>query len=262
MTFDSIEVATIDTLYSPDGGSTLASRTTLLVGNSILAAAEKAIGALLDYAASELRVSREVLFYQQGHVYRNDDLETGGHPVAYFTSRAAEEGIVLSGEGEFSFFHPPDTPNHLPEGMPHVMFCYGANVVRVEVDPDFGTVEVKDVVAIHDVGKAINPAAIEGQIEGGVVMGVGYATLENVELKDDGEWVDSYTEYLIPTAIDAPTITSVILEQEEPGGPYGAKGVAEMTVVSVAPAIANAVADATGRRITSIPIRPEELVND
>jgi len=260
--FDSIEVATIDTLCSPDGGNTLASRTTLLVGNSILAAAEKAIEALLDYAAIELRVSREVLYYQQGHVFRTDDLETGGHPVSSFTSRAAEEGIVLSGEAEFSFFHPPDTPKHLPEGMPHVMFCYGANVVRVEVDPDFGTVEVKDVVAIHDVGKAINPAAIEGQIEGGVVMGVGYATLENVELKDSGEWVDSYTEYLIPTALDAPTITSVIIEQEEPGGPYGAKGVAEMTVVSVAPAIANAVADATGKRIKSIPIRPEALIND
>ena len=259
--FDAIEVASVDTLRSPDGGSTLASRTTLLVGNSILVATERAIEALIAYAAKELGVSGDVLYYQQGHVCRADDPEAEGHPISSFTSRAAEDGIVLSGEAEYSFFHPPDTPDHLPEGMPHVMFCYGANVVRVEVDSDFGTVEVKEVVAIHDVGKAINPAAIEGQIEGGVVMGVGYATLENVSLKDDGEWVNSYMEYLIPTARDAPIITSVILEQEEPIGPYGAKGIAEMTVVSVAPAIVNAVADATGKRITSIPLQPEALVD-
>jgi CO/xanthine dehydrogenase Mo-binding subunit len=91
-------------------------------------------------------------------------------------------------------------------------------------------------------------------------MGVGYALLEEVRLKDDGEWTDSFTEYLLPTTLDTPAITPIILEQPEPSGPYGAKGVGEMGVPPVAPAIVNAIAEATGKRITSLPISPEEIV--
>ena len=125
-----------------------------------------------------------------------------------------------------------------------------------------GTIDVKEIVAIHDVGRAINPVGVEGQIEGGVAMGVGYALQEEVKLKDDGQWTDSFTEYLLPTTLDTPRITPIILEYPEPSGPYGAKGVGEAVVGPVAPAIANAVADATGVRVTSLPIRPEALVAD
>jgi CO/xanthine dehydrogenase Mo-binding subunit len=144
--------------------------------------------------------------------------------------------------------------------MPHVMFCYGAQVVRVEVDAELGTVAVRDVVAIHDVGQVINRDGVEGQIEGGVVMGIGYALYENVALKENARWVDSFTEYLLPTTKDVPPhIESVILEVPELSGPYGAKGVAEMSTVPTAPAIANAVFNATGIRVRAIPIRPEVL---
>jgi CO/xanthine dehydrogenase Mo-binding subunit len=258
--YDSVEVADIDTSISPYGGVSCASRMTYIVGNASLMASREAIKALLDYAARALGVRRKGLHYERGRVYQRDTEDSEGIAAAEFVSRAAEEGRVLSGEATFSFPHPPDIPDHLPVGMPHVMFCYAAQVARVEVDPDLGTVEVKEVVAIHDVGRAISPTGVEGQIEGGVVMGMGYALQEEVRLKDDGTWSDGFTEYLLPTTLDSPLITCVILEQPEPSGPFGAKGVGEIGLVPVAPAIANAVAEATGKRVTAIPVRPEMLV--
>ncbi len=114
---------------------------------------------------------------------------------------------------------------------------------------------------MHDVGRVINPAGVEGQIEGGVAMGIGYALHEEVKLKKDGTWTDKFSEYLIPTTLDMPKITSVILENPEPSGPFGARGVAEMSLPPVAPAIASAVANAIGKRVTSLPIDPELLVD-
>jgi len=181
--------------------------------------------------------------------------------VAEFASRAADEDKPLRAEATFSFPYPEETtPKHLPVGMPHGMFVFGGQVARVEVDPDLGTVEVTDVVAIHDVGQVVNRAGVEGQIEGGVATGIGYALYESVRLKDNGQWVDGFTEYLLPTAEDVPArIESVILEVPEATGPYGAKGVGEITLVPTAPAIANAVCQATGVRATAIPIAPEVI---
>jgi CO/xanthine dehydrogenase Mo-binding subunit len=142
------------------------------------------------------------------------------------------------------------------------MFGYGVHVAWVEVDPDFGTVDVKEIVAIHDIGRAINPVGVEGQIEGGVAMGIGYAIMEEVKLKDDGSWTDSFTEYLLPTTLDTPRITPIVLEHPEPSGPFGTRGVAEMSLTPVAPAIANAVEKATGRRVTSLPIKPHMLIDN
>lgn len=259
--YNEVEVADLDTAYSPNGGVSCASRMTYMVGNAALLAAQNAINALLDEAAQILGQPREKLTYVAGRVHIGSE-DVDGIPVAEFSSRAAEDSRVLTGEGKYSFPYPAEiTPQNLPFGMPHVMFGFGAHVARVEVDPDFGTVVVKEIVAIHDVGKAINPKGVEGQIEGGVTMGVGYAILEEVKLKDDGSWTDSFTEYLLPTTLDAPKITSVILEYEEPSGPFGARGVAEMSMTPVAPAISNAVADATNRRITSLPIQPAHLID-
>jgi CO/xanthine dehydrogenase Mo-binding subunit len=260
--YKSIEVADIDTSVFPKVGMTCTSRTTFLVGNSVLKASEKTIDSLINYAAEDLGIPRDLLVYKHGRIYRMNTNDTAGLPISIFISRAAESGQVLAGEATITFPHPPDTPTKFPHGMPHTMFCYGAQAVRVEVDPDLGIVEVKDVVAIHDVGKAINPVCVEGQIEGAVVMGVGYAILEEMKLKGDSTWIDNFSEYLLPTILDAPSITSIILEQEEPSGPFGAKGIGEPAIVAVAPAIADAVYNATGKRITSIPIRSEDLLDD
>jgi CO/xanthine dehydrogenase Mo-binding subunit len=260
--FESVQAAGLDTSVSPDGGMTAASRMTYMLGNAVGKAASRMVEALLDEAAQALSLPREELSYRGGRVYRGpDDVE--GISVAEFTSRAAEEGRVMSGEATFSFPYPPEiVPAGLPAGLPHVLFCYSAHVARVEVDSELGTIDVKEIVAIHDVGRAINPVGVEGQIEGGVTMGLGYAVQEEVKLKDDGAWTDSFTEYLLPTTLDTPRITPIILEYSEPSGPHGATGVGESGVGPVAPAIANAVADATGVRVTSLPIRPEVLVGD
>lgn len=256
--YDKVRAAAVDTRLSPYGGVTCASRMTYLIGNSVMRAARLLIDAMLDFAAESLHLPREQLTYDHGRVRLPDGRQV---PVVEFTSRAAEQGGVLQAQATFSFPYPDETtPTHLPIGMPHVMFCYGAQVVRVEVDAELGTVAVRDAVAIHDVGQVINRGGVEGQIEGGVVMGIGYALYENVALKENGRWVDSFTEYLLPTTKDVPPrIESVTLEVSELSGPYGAKGVAEMSTVPTAPAIANAVFNATGIRVRAIPIRPEVL---
>jgi xanthine dehydrogenase molybdenum-binding subunit len=257
-----IQVAGLDTSRSPNGGAACASRMTYQVGNAAVRAAQRAIEALLAEAARALEPGDPVtLTYRQGRVYRGAG-DGKGIDAAEFIHRAAEEDRVLGGEATFRFLYPPDTaPQNAPAGLPQVLVCfaYGAHVARVEVDPDLGTVEVTEIVAIHDVGRAVNPAAVEGQIEGGVSMGIGYALQESFQLRDDGRWIDSLSEYLVPTALDMPPITPVVLEHPEPSGPYGARGVGEMGVPPVAPAIANAVAAATGVRITRLPIQPECL---
>ena len=154
-------------------------------------------------------------------------------PASEFASRAAEQGKPIQAQAAATFPYPEaSTPQHLPIGMPHVKYVFAAQVARVEGDPELGTVEVKDMVAIHDLGKVINRRAAEGQIEGGVVMGVGYALYENMPLKPNGQWVDSFSEYLLPTSLDIPLNLDVqLLEYPELDGPFGAKGLAEICLV-------------------------------
>ncbi|MGQ9850792.1 MAG: xanthine dehydrogenase family protein molybdopterin-binding subunit [Aggregatilineaceae bacterium] len=255
--YQAVRTVDVDTGVSPNGGVTCASRMTYLIGNSVVLAAQQLIAALLDYAARSLGVPRDTLRYEDGLV-----ITAAGErlPLAEFASRAADEDVPLVAEATFSFPYPEEsTPKHLPVGMPHVMLVFGGQAVRVEVDPELGTVTVTDVVAVHDVGQVVNRAGVEGQIEGAVAMGIGYALYESMRLKANGQWVDSFTEYLLPTAEDMPSIESVILEIPEASGPYGVKGVGEMGLVPVAPAIANAVFQATGVRAQSIPITPEVI---
>lgn len=258
--YDRVRTVPVDTRVSPYGGVSCASRMTYLVGNSVIRAAQALKDQLLTVASEMLSIPKDQLVYRSGNIYLPDNKAI---PAIEFVTRAAESGKTLRAEATFSFPYPEETtPKHLPVGMPHVKFCFGAQVFRVEVDPELGKVNVTDVVAIHDVGRVINPKGVEGQIEGGVVMGIGYALLENMVLKENGQWVDSFTEYLLPTTKDSPSIKSIIIEVPELTGPYGAKGVAEMSLTPTAPAIANAVFDAIGVRVKSIPIRPEDLIQD
>lgn len=260
--YDQVDLARLDTATSPDGGVTCASRMTYMVGNSIIRSADAAIEALLRQAASLLDLPREKLDYQHGQVLVDNKPEQT-FTAAEIASRAAENGIEIVGEETFSFPYPSEiTPQDLPIGMPHIRFGYGAHVVRVEVDPAFGIVEVKEVHAIHDVGKALNPVGVEGQIEGGVAMGIGYSLLEEVKLKQNGLWTNNLTEYLLPTTLDTPKIKSVILENPEPSGPFGARGMAEMSMSPVAPAVVNAVRNATGKSLHSIPVQAEKLMEE
>jgi CO/xanthine dehydrogenase Mo-binding subunit len=238
---------------------TCASRMTYLAGNALLAACEELRRQLLLTAAEWLKQPASTLVYRQGMV-----ITASGERFAAgeFLSRAAEAGKPLQAVGTATFPYPAETtPQHLPVGMPHVKFVFGGHVARVEVDPRLGTVQVKDYEAVHDVGRIINRATLEGQIEGGVVMGIGYALFEDVALKAGQQWVDSFSEYLLPTAPDVPVAINVyILENPEQSGPFGAKGVAEVVVVPVAPAIANAIYAACRVRVKDLPISAEKIV--
>jgi CO/xanthine dehydrogenase Mo-binding subunit len=139
-------------------------------------------------------------------------------------------------------------------------YIYAGQAVEVEVDTQTGQVKVLHVAAAHDVGKAINPRNVEGQIEGGVVQGLGYALTEETVF-DAGKVVNpSLADYRILAAADVPPITPIIVEAHDETGPFGAKGVGEPVLCGIAPAIANAVYDAVGVRITDLPVTPEKIL--
>ena len=166
---------------------------------------------------------------------------------------ATTNRIVLAGEGSFD---PPTTPlDENGQGVPYASYAFAAQMAVVEVDTGLGTTKVLNIVAAHDVGRAINPIQVEGQIEGGIAQGLGLALME--------EYLPGRTEnlhdYLIPTFGDMPEIDIIIVEDREPLGPFGAKGVGEPGLVPTAPAILAAIRHATGVRITRVPALPHRL---
>jgi CO/xanthine dehydrogenase Mo-binding subunit len=150
------------------------------------------------------------------------------------------------------------------DGQDHVvdLFTFATQVAEVEVDPETGQVKVLNMWAAHDVGKAINPMNIEGQIEGGISMGLGFALTEEIVCENGTTLNPSFLDYKLFTAPDMPKIKSVIVEVPEPLGPFGARGIGEPTTIPTAAAVANAVFNATGVRIRELPIKPEWLLNE
>src|SRR5205807_5258658 len=141
------------------------------------------------------------------------------------------------------------------QGVPYASYAFAAQIAVVEVDSELGTVKVLRMVAAHDVGKAINPTLVEGQIHGGIAQGLGLALME--------EFLPGRTEnlhdYLIPTIGDVPPITSILIEDAEPLGPFGAKGIGEPALIPTAPAILNAIHHATGVRLHKVPATPDRV---
>ena len=148
----------------------------------------------------------------------------------------------------------------LGQGEAYFTFVYGANAAEVEVDTETGKVDVIDFASVHDVGKAINRATVTGQMCGGVAMGIGYGLLEEFEIEDGIPKQLNFDEYFIPTSMDVPRIKTIIVENEDPVGPFGAKSVGEPTNEIAAPAIVNAIYNATGRRICEIPANLERVL--
>jgi CO/xanthine dehydrogenase Mo-binding subunit len=153
-------------------------------------------------------------------------------------------------------FDPPITPLDADgQGKPYAVFGFGAHMAEIEVDVELGTVRVLKVTAAHDVGRAINPTLIEGQIEGGVAQGLGMALMEEF-FPGKGE---NLHDYLIPSAGDVPEVESILIEDPASIGPFGAKGIGEQAVIPTAPAILNALHDAVGVRLKKIPATPDRV---
>lgn len=256
---EDVTVVSADTDTTPDAGTTAATRQTYVSGNAVRLAALEVRSKLFQYAALELGVNTE-----QGLVARDGRVMVKGYPVKSvlirdLAARARLKGYRLVAEGTFTAHSTQLDPEN-GQGAPYWPYAFGTQIVEVEVDTDTGRVDVLKVVAAHDVGRAINRKGVEGQIAGGVVQGMGYALLEEVALDRGRIQNPSFADYLLPTLMDAPQIQPVIVEDPEPTGPFGAKGVGEPALLPTAPAILNAIYDAVGVRITSLPATPEKIL--
>jgi CO/xanthine dehydrogenase Mo-binding subunit/aerobic-type carbon monoxide dehydrogenase small subunit (CoxS/CutS family) len=245
---DRIDLISADTDLTPDCGKTSASRQTFVTGKAaemvgrrlraaILKAAKAGDGAQLRFADGRIVVT-----------------ENGAARALNLADLPADNsGYVLKAE---ETFNPPTSPlDENGQGVPYAVYGFGAHLAEIEVDMELGTVKVVNLVAAHDVGRAINPTLVEGQIEGGVAQGLGLALMEEFT-PGRGE---NLHDYLIPTAGDMPPVTSILIEDASPVGPFGAKGIGEQALIPTAPAIMNAIHDAIGVRIRRVPATPDRV---
>ncbi|MBT3925601.1 MAG: molybdopterin-dependent oxidoreductase [Rhodospirillaceae bacterium] len=237
-----------DTDLTADAGKTSASRQTFVSGRAAQLAGEDLRHKILRQAnagrAAEIELAGGVLIVRDGGERHEIDLSA---------LPADSDGAVLEGQGTFD---PPTIPlDENGQGSPYASYGFAAQIAMVEVDTELGTTKVLKIIAAHDVGRAINPIQVEGQVEGGIAQGLGLALME--------EYVpgrnDNLHDYLIPTIGDIPEIEVLVVEDEDPLGPYGAKGVGEPGLIPTAPAIFGAIRHATGVRLTRAPALPHRL---
>ena len=247
-----------DTSLIVDGGPTVASRSTVMGGSAVRAAAIELRGRLFQAVSTELGAEPSEMESRDEKIRLRKNPEKFV-PFLRAVTLALDRGMDLH---SFSWHEAPPIwwDEEKGEGDPYFTYVYGCDVAEVEVDTETGRVNVLKVWADHDVGKAINPAAVRGQICGGAVMGVGMGLLEEVETKEGSLRTVNLDNYLIPTALDVGGIESFIVENPDKFGPYGGKSVGEPTCEVAAPAVANAVAHATGKRIRDLPINLERVV--
>lgn len=236
-----------------------ASRATFIAGNAVRLAATKAKEQLLSIAARKLEAPVEDLECKGGKVFVKgspDRFLTVGQVVRYGLLRVGGDVIVGS-----HFYDPPTEDfDSSFRGNVTAALAFGCQAVEVEVDRETGRVDVKKIVAAHDLGRALNPMLAEGQIEGGVSMGIGFGMTENLIVQDGVVKNATLVDYKIPTVADMPVVEPVLVETIDPEGPFGAKGLGECPTIPTAAAIANAVYQATGVRIKELPITQEKIL--
>jgi CO/xanthine dehydrogenase Mo-binding subunit/aerobic-type carbon monoxide dehydrogenase small subunit (CoxS/CutS family) len=255
---DRIRVVAADTALTADAGKTSASRQTFVSGRATVAAGEALLAVVRRLAGADAAAG---VRFAGGEVLVGDDADggdgDGSRRLVLARLPADADGLVARAEG----FHDPETIalDADGQGEPYATYAFGAQMAEVLVDPELATVRVERIVAAHDVGRAINPTLIEGQIEGGIVQGLGMALLE--------EFLPDHTrtlgDYLVPTIGDIPVIETILIEEAEPAGPFGAKGVGEPALIPTAAAILNAVRHAVGvvpRRVPATPTRLYDLL--
>jgi CO/xanthine dehydrogenase Mo-binding subunit len=229
-----VEMAPVDTSIVPDSGPTVASRTAMIVGGLVVRAAQR------------LRQTVEA---------------RSGRPFAESYREDARTHGATRIDQRFEPYPDVDFDDVAYKGDAYPAFGWACAVARVDVDLDTGQVWVRSVVSADDVGRVIHPILAEGQVEGGTLQAVGYATIEEMKV-DGGRYLnDRLSTYLIPTSMDAPSITAILVEKPFSGEPHGAKGVGELPMDVVAPAIVDAIHDAVGVWVTQLPATPERVLS-
>ena len=258
-----INLVTRDTDAAPYAWATSASRLTYTGGNAVRLAALDAREQLLELAAQQLEARKEDLIFKDRKIYVKGMPEKGltFHQLGAISCWV--KGGQIVGKSSFMVEDPPFDRSGF-SGFPFGTmsgYIFAAQAAEVEVDVETGKVKLIRCASAHDVGHAIHPQNVEGQIEGGFVQGIGYALSEEIVF-DGGKVINpSFADYKIPMAMDIPPITPIIVEACDETGPFGAKGVGEPGLVGVAPAIANAIYDAVGVRIKDLPITPEKVLD-
>lgn len=231
-----------DTSQIGSAGSTSASRQTQMTGGAVY---EAAVG-LRD----------KILQQFGGDELTNDGVYDGGELVATLDAVTADGPI----EQWVRYRHPPtEEPDEFGQGNPHAGFVVAAHRAVVDVDPELGLVRVVQIDTAQDVGKALNPQAIVGQLEGGIAQGVGFAIMEELILEDGVILNPTFTDYLIPTLLDMPDVGSRLIEEPAHWGPFGAKGIGESPTISSTPAVVAAIRAATGKPLNRVPVRPQDI---
>lgn len=259
--YELVNVVETDTSMVPDSGPTVASRTTFMSGNSLMNAAKELKPRLLEVAADMLEAKTiEDVDIVDGFAFIKSDNK--GKKIDF---KKLAEGLYSKRlmPSSFGWFIAPDSSYDKDTGQGNAYFVYSycTNVAEVEVDMETGEFKVSTITSAHDMGKAINPQQVEGQIEGGTLQGVGYATMEEIRHDEKGKMLnDALATYILPTTEDNPVINPVIVEHPYSKGPYGAKGFGEVPLMGVAPAISNAIYNATGKRIRKLPVKPEKIL--
>jgi len=258
--FEDVSITSADTASTPFDQGTFSSRVTLYTGKAVLVAAQDAKKRLKEIAAKILKVPESELEVADKCVFVMKTPETRVTFKEIVELCHTYDGVILGkgwggAKGDWpGLAHRKDLKEVVPG------WKYGAQGVEVEVDSETGVVKVLRLVSVHDVGRALNPLAVEGQIEGGAIMGMSYALFEEL-IYDQGKITNpTFMDYKIPTAMEIPQIISIVLEEPLPVGPFGAKGIGESSLLGVAPAIASAVYDAVGVRIMDLPLKPERIL--
>jgi xanthine dehydrogenase molybdenum-binding subunit len=258
---DRVRVLNDDTEIRPWDVGVHASRTTFIGGNSARIAARKAREKLLAAAVEQIGVPAEELDIRQGMIVRASDGEVLKElakviRALHFSDKA--EVVVTH-----HYYEPPSVmQNRGYKGNVSPTYAFATQVAEVEVDMETGVVKVLRVTAAHDVGRVINRMGAEGQVQGGVVMGLGYALSEELQVEGGRVMNPSFREYKLITSPEVPEIDVTLVETDDPFGPYGAKGIAEAPLICTAPAVVNAVRHATGKRFTLLPITPERVFTE
>jgi len=248
-----------DSAVTPLAGTTTATRQLYMSGNATLKAAKMVRAVLLERAAKHLKEKPEALDLANNKAFVKSDPERS-LPLADLAKMCAADGMKLQ---HLALFTAPFTDKLDPENLKGDLFpdfTFSAHAIEVAVNTETGEIMVLKSIGCHDVGRAINPTAVEGQIQGGSAQGIGYALMEEVRVEEGVIQTPSLSEYLIPTVKDLPTTKAIILESGTGVGPFGAKGIGEPSLTPAAPAVANAVANAIGVRIHDLPLTPEKVL--
>jgi CO/xanthine dehydrogenase Mo-binding subunit len=242
-----------DTDLTPNGGPTTASRQTFMTGNAARLAASTLLEAITRSAAEMMDVAPEKIYYEEGLLRSNGHSVEMGKVVGWMKSNGLSARVK-------HVYHAPATQPLGSGGDMHFAFSYATQAALIEVDTETGETHVLKVLSSTDIGRAINPLMLQGQIEGGIVMAMGNCLSEAFIIEDGVPWTQLLARYKMPSIKHTPEIISRLVEQRASEGPYGAKGVGEIPSINTTPAICNAIYNATGVRIFSLPVDQDALL--